>query len=118
MKAVQFNSYGDPEVLEIHPDSQPPKVGKEQIRVKVSATGINPIETSIRKGYMEKMLPLSFPVTAGGDFSGIVESVGEGVGEFRHRLEDRRARLLDHGLAEVDLSVLPCRRCRGPGPSM
>ena len=49
MKAVQYNEFGGPEVLNIVelPDPHP---GPGQIRVTVRAVGINPIDWKQRKG--------------------------------------------------------------------
>lgn len=83
MKAAQFNKYGDSTVIEINNEAIAPAPGKSQILVKVAASGINPVESAIRNGYMQKMLPLSFPATVGGDFSGVISEVGEDVTDFK-----------------------------------
>jgi alcohol dehydrogenase len=53
------------------------------VLVEVYAAGVNPVDWKIREGYMAKMAPLQFPATLGGDFSGIVETVGAGVLGFK-----------------------------------
>lgn len=83
MKAAQFNKYGDTSVIEINENVEKPQVAKGQILVEVHAAGVNPIESIIRNGYMQQMIPLSFPVTTGGDFSGTVSEVGEDVTDFK-----------------------------------
>jgi NADPH:quinone reductase-like Zn-dependent oxidoreductase len=83
MKAAQYNKYGDTSVIEINQNAVNPTPGKGQILVKVIAASINPVESAIRSGYMQQMLPLTFPVNLGGDFSGIVKQVGDEVTEFK-----------------------------------
>lgn len=82
MKAVQYSRYGGSEVLEVN-DIQPPLPAKVQVLVEVYAASINPFDSKLRAGYMRDMIPLTFPVTAGGDFAGVVTKVGEGVTEFK-----------------------------------
>lgn len=83
MKAVQINSYGGREVLEINENVPKPIPAKGQVLVEVHAASINPIDWKIRAGYLKEMAPLSFPATLGGDFAGKVIEVGEGVSEFK-----------------------------------
>lgn len=81
MKAIQIQSYGGPEVLEVRDVPEPtPKEG--QILVDVRAAGLNPFDAKIRSGAYAKMMPLTFPVTMGGDFAGVVKAVGVGVSDF------------------------------------
>lgn len=82
MKAVQFNSYGDSSVLEINEVSNP-VAGEGQVLVEVYAAGINPIDYKIREGYLKEHVPLQFPVTIGGDFSGIIVALGNNVSNFK-----------------------------------
>jgi len=82
MKAVQINSYGGPEVLEINEASNP-VVGEGQVLVEVYAAGINPIDYKIRAGYLKEYVPLQFPVTIGGDFSGVIVALGNNISNFK-----------------------------------
>ena len=75
MKSIRISQFGGPEVLKLQevPDPRP---GPGQVVVEVRAVGVNPVETYIRAGrYGER----AFPFTPGGDCSGVVEAVGEGV---------------------------------------
>ena len=83
MRAVQYNKYGGPEVLEINNSVPKPSVGKDQILVEVRAASLNPFDYKLRTGYMQKMIPLKFPFTIGGDFSGVITELGENVSEFK-----------------------------------
>ena len=83
MKAAQINKYGGSEVVEINKNAPKPAVSRGQLLVEVYAAGVNPIDWKIREGYM----PLKFPATLGGDFSGVVADVGEGVSGFKTGFE-------------------------------
>ena len=82
MKAAQFNKYGDPEVIEINNDVASPILREGQVLVECHAASANPIDSFLRAGYMQKMIPLSFPVTIAGDFAGEVKELGPGAADF------------------------------------
>ena len=78
MKAVRIHAYGGPEVLQYEKVLRPTP-GAGEVLVRVYAAGVNPIDWKIRQGYVESMVPHSFPLTLGLDFAGVVETVGPGV---------------------------------------
>ena len=82
MKAVQINSYGGSEVFKVV-DVAIPSPGKDQITVGVRAVSINPFDVKLISGKYKDMIPLQFPVTPGGDFSGVVERFGGEVEGYR-----------------------------------
>jgi len=59
-----------------------PRAGAGQVVVRILATSFNPIDPKRASGVMRKILPLHFPFTPGGDFSGVIDSVGENVEAF------------------------------------
>jgi NADPH:quinone reductase-like Zn-dependent oxidoreductase len=81
-RAVRLESFGGPEVLNLR-DVPAPQAGPGQIRVRVTAAGLNPMdwfmtsdaETASRFG-------LSLPAGFGTDYAGVVDQVGDGVIEF------------------------------------
>jgi NADPH:quinone reductase-like Zn-dependent oxidoreductase len=79
MKRAQIRKYGGIEVVEVDENAPQPPVSKGQILVEVYAAGVNPVDWKIREGYLRERAPLEFPATLGGDFSGLVAEVGEGV---------------------------------------
>lgn len=81
MKAVVLREYGGPEKLK-YEDWPDPVVGEGQVLVRVSAAGVNPLDYKLRSGVMKAIMPLSFPVILGFDFSGVVRAVGPGVTGF------------------------------------
>ena len=77
-KAVQFDSYGGIDVLEVR-DAPRPVPGLGEVLVEVKAAGINPSEAVIRSGALHHMFPATFPSGQGSDFAGIVAELGPGV---------------------------------------
>ena len=82
MKTAHINEYGGKEAVEINDTVSKPQAEAGKIVVEIRAAGVNPIDWKIRQGYMAQMMPLQFPATMGGDFSGVVTEVGEGVSGF------------------------------------
>lgn len=82
MKAAQIISYGDASVITIN-EVDAPKLENGHALVDVYAASINPFDIKLRSGVMKDGLPLTFPFTLGGDFSGIVSEVGEGVSHIK-----------------------------------
>ena len=56
-KAIEFERYGGPEVLELV-DVPDPQAGPGQVRLSVRAAGVNPIESKVRRGVMAQVHPL------------------------------------------------------------
>ncbi|OHV00906.1 NADP-dependent oxidoreductase [Mycobacterium talmoniae] len=80
-KAVQFDHYGDIDVLEVRDVPRPvPAAG--QVVVRVKAAGINPGEAMIRKGALHDRFPATFPSGQGSDLAGVVAELGAGVDTF------------------------------------
>jgi NADPH:quinone reductase-like Zn-dependent oxidoreductase len=80
MKAVVLARFGGPEVFELR-DVTVPQVGPRQVRVRVHATAVNPLDFQIRRGDYAEHVPL--PAITGHDISGVIEEVGSHVTEFR-----------------------------------
>jgi NADPH:quinone reductase-like Zn-dependent oxidoreductase len=79
MRAAQITKYGGPEAIEFNPDAISPSLKEGQVLVEGYAASLNPIDSAVRAGYMQKMVPLTFPVTVAGDFAGVVKEAGPGV---------------------------------------
>lgn len=78
MKAVQFNEYGGPEVLQVV-DVDEPHAGPGQVRIAVRAAGVNPSDLlKVRAGRWRGQ-PIPLPSGIGAEGAGIVDEVGEGV---------------------------------------
>lgn len=83
MKALQFSSYGSRNVLEVREDAPKPALSQGQVLVKNHAASINAFDLKLREGFMQKILPLKLPITIGGDFSGTIVEIGDGVSQFK-----------------------------------
>jgi NADPH:quinone reductase-like Zn-dependent oxidoreductase len=83
MKAVLCEQYGGPEVLQIADDLPAPRVGPNGVLVQVHATSVNPIDWKLRKGLLQAVRPVRFPVIWGCDLSGVVAEVGPAVTLFK-----------------------------------
>jgi len=80
MKAAYFTATGTPDVLQFGDLPAPePKAG--EIRVKVVAATVNPIDTYVRSGLAAIGGP--FPFVTGRDFAGVIDSAGPNVTRFK-----------------------------------
>jgi NADPH:quinone reductase-like Zn-dependent oxidoreductase len=78
MRAAAFSVFGNPEVLETV--SVPaPQAGPGEVRVKVRAAGVQPIDCAVRSGRRAPHFTIEFPHITGGEFAGVVDQTGEGV---------------------------------------
>ena len=82
MKAAQITSYGGSEVVEIKDNVALPLLSVGRVIIEARVAGVNPVDWKIREGDLQKMAPLQFPATLGGDFSGVIIKVGENVSGF------------------------------------
>ncbi len=80
-KAVQFDSYGSIDVLEVRDVPRPVPVTGE-VLIEVRAAGINPSEAVIRSGALHHLFPATFPSGQGSDLAGVVAELGPGVSGF------------------------------------
>ncbi|MFT5681316.1 MAG: NADPH:quinone reductase-like Zn-dependent oxidoreductase [Myxococcota bacterium] len=78
MKAIRIHGYGDLDTL-IYEDAPLPEPGPADVRVRVHAAAVNPVDWKIRAGYLAAMVPHQMPLTLGWDVSGVVEQVGADV---------------------------------------
>lgn len=81
MRAIQFDTFGDADVLRLVEDAPVPEVGLGEVRVRLHAAGVNPADTYIRSGTYNFYRP-ELPHTPGFDGAGTVDAVGEDVTTF------------------------------------
>ncbi|MFB7618018.1 NADP-dependent oxidoreductase [Kitasatospora sp. NPDC056181] len=81
MKAITYQRYGGPDVLEYGTVPEP-KLGADAVLVRVRAASVNPVDWKIQAGYLDSVLDAVFPVIPGWDVAGVVEQVGVGVTEY------------------------------------
>lgn len=79
MRAIGHTTFGGPEVLH-EVEVARPEVGPDEIRVRVSAAGVNPTDAIRRSGARAEWLEKQErPWVPGMDFAGTVDSIGEQV---------------------------------------
>ena len=79
MRAVGFEKFGGPEVLEVmeFPDNA---IGFDEIKIQNYASAVNPTDIVSRSGLIKHFIKdFSLPCVPGMDFAGIVTEVGENV---------------------------------------
>ncbi len=81
MKAVRIHEFGKPGVL-VYEDAPRPQAGPGEVLVSIHAAGVNPVDWKIRSG-MFRGMNAPMPMILGFDISGVVESVGADVQQFR-----------------------------------
>jgi NADPH:quinone reductase-like Zn-dependent oxidoreductase len=75
-KIVRFHELGGPEVLRIE-EEMPKRPGRDEVRLKVQAVGLNRAESLFIRGqYVE---PAKLPSGVGYEAAGLVEAVGPDV---------------------------------------
>lgn len=124
MKALVLDKPGTPESL--YPsDVEQPKPGPDQVRVKVHAVGLNPVDYKLAASGFPGW---NYPVILGLDVAGVVDAIGPGVEEWQpgdpvYYLSDmtrpggfsqyaiittRTLAWLPDGLSYTDAAALPC----------
>ncbi|WP_433248020.1 NADP-dependent oxidoreductase [Streptosporangium sp. CA-135522] len=83
MRAVVIRSFGGPEVLKVE-EVPVPRAGAGQVRIRVEAAGVNPVDVAVRTGALvEGGLSERREVHGlGWDVAGSVEEIGAGVTGF------------------------------------
>ncbi|MFJ6658801.1 NADP-dependent oxidoreductase [Streptomyces sp. NPDC091377] len=78
MRAVRYHEYGGVETLVVEevPDPHP---GPGEIRVRVTAAGVNPVDWKVRSGAVREVFPVDLPAIPGREVVGVVDGMGEGV---------------------------------------
>ncbi len=78
MKAVQLDEFGGPEHLHLA-DVDPPLPAAGQVRIRVRAAGVNPVDAKIRSGVLQQVFPTQLPAVLGLEVAGTVDAVGPDV---------------------------------------
>ncbi len=110
MKAAVLHEYGSSSKLK-YEDFADPQPGPGEVRVRVLAVSVNPVDWKMRSGEAKERFPVEFPGILGRDVAGVVESLGEGVHGFQ--LGDKVFALAHKTYAElcvvpaVDLAHIP-----------
>jgi NADPH:quinone reductase-like Zn-dependent oxidoreductase len=78
MRALQFSTYGGPEVLQ-WAEAPEPHAGPGQVRIAVRAASVNPIDWKAISGAMSGGKSMEGTGYLGYDAAGVVDEVGEGA---------------------------------------
>src|SRR3954471_24072701 len=82
MRGMAYDRFGDDDVLRLRDDLPDPPVGPDTVLVRVHAAGVNPVDLTIRSGYLASAFPHHFPIVPGWDVAGVVENAGPAVVGF------------------------------------
>ncbi|MCF7970183.1 MAG: zinc-dependent alcohol dehydrogenase family protein [Methylococcaceae bacterium] len=80
MKAVVMTKAGQPDVLQYTEIEEPEITTDTQVKVKIHAAGVNPIDTKVRR--MAMFYPDKLPAVLGCDLAGEVIAIGASVTKF------------------------------------
>ncbi len=83
MKAILMTATGTPDVLKFQDISEPQITTPDQVKIKIHAAGVNPIDTKIRRNGL--LIDGVLPVILGCDGAGEVIEVGADVERFKWR---------------------------------
>ncbi|RCW45432.1 NADP-dependent oxidoreductase [Paenibacillus prosopidis] len=81
MRAAGFYSFGSPEMLELI-EIETPQAGAGEVRIRVKAAGVQPVDCAVRNGFSPPGVTITFPHVTGGEFAGVIDQIGEGVTYF------------------------------------
>jgi alcohol dehydrogenase len=82
MKALILDRYGSTDGVRVG-DMPEPKLGEDDVLVRVHAAGVNLLDSKIRNGEFKKVLPYRLPLILGHDVAGVVVRVGSRVRRFQ-----------------------------------
>ena len=114
-KAVQFDRYGEVDVLEVR-DVPKPVPATGEVLVEVKAAAINPGEAMIRRGALHDRWPSVFPSGQGSDLAGIVAEVGDGVDVFA--VGDEVLGFADNRASQAQFVVVPAGQLTAKPPEL
>lgn len=81
MKAVLMTAVGGPYVLRLQEIPEPKLQSANQLKVRLKAAGVNPVDTKLRSRGL--FYPDALPAVLGCDGAGVVVEVGSGVTRYR-----------------------------------
>lgn len=77
---MTYDQYGDDSVLSLS-DRPRPKVGPDEVLVRVHAASVNPVDWKVMSGGLDALMDVRFPAIPGWDVAGVVEELGIDVPE-------------------------------------
>jgi NADPH:quinone reductase-like Zn-dependent oxidoreductase len=83
MKAIQYNAFGNAEVIAVVEIPKPEIKNENEVLIQVRAASVNPLDIKLRNGSMQQNRPINLPFIPGADVAGIVVATGEKVTQFK-----------------------------------
>lgn len=80
MKAIQFETYGGPEVLKMT-EKEKPTPRENEVLIEIDCVGVNYADTARREG--QYVVPTPLPFIPGAEVAGVVVEVGEKVTKIK-----------------------------------
>ena len=74
MRAIQYDRYGDRDVLHIA-DTDFPAISENEVLIRVQAASLNPFDWKLRNGVLREFFEPDFPITPGRDGCGEIVEV-------------------------------------------
>jgi NADPH:quinone reductase-like Zn-dependent oxidoreductase len=81
MKACYIEIFGGRRQLKIG-ELPTPDPGPGEVRIRIEAAGVNPVDWKIREGYLSDLFPHRFPLILGWDLAGRIDRVGAEATRF------------------------------------
>lgn len=81
MRALVLTRYGGPDSALLR-EVPRPEPGRGEVRVRVQAAGLNPVDFKTREGQLRVVQRYPLPAVMGNELAGVVERVGDGVTQF------------------------------------
>ncbi|MEV6350050.1 NADP-dependent oxidoreductase [Actinoplanes sp. NPDC051851] len=81
MRAVRYTEFGGPEVLHVA-ELPVPEPGRGEVRVRVAASTLHPVDLMVRSGRFPAPLPGELPYVPGWDVAGTVDAAGPEAGDL------------------------------------
>lgn len=83
MKAAQVTEYKKDKITLKMTQVAKPRITDQQVLIKVTAAGVNPLDNMISRGEVKLIVPYQLPQIAGNEVVGHVEEVGSRVSQFK-----------------------------------
>ena len=82
MRALLMTGYGGAEVLKLG-EAATPTPASGEVRIRIHAAAVNPIDWKIRSGKLQKNYGVTLPYIPGRDAAGTIDAVGSGVTDWK-----------------------------------
>jgi NADPH:quinone reductase-like Zn-dependent oxidoreductase len=108
MLACYINAYGEAGQVQI--GQRPlPEPGPGQVRLRMHAASVNPIDYKTRAGLLKALLRYRMPLILGSDVAGVIDAVGPGVTSFvpAQRVAARLVKAQIGAFAEYVIASVP-----------